>query len=95
MDALFDSEKIAMPTMGRDSDCKPNTTVCRNSHTDGFFQVHVDGFLYDEDDVDKLVDKGKISRNFCGACGSRDVRPLTFISHSLSLPQVTSFLANK
>ncbi|KAG0012188.1 hypothetical protein BGZ80_000142 [Entomortierella chlamydospora] len=50
--------------------------------------VHVDGFLYTEDDVDGLCDEGKLSRNYCLKCGSKDTKPLNFISHSASVVQL-------
>ena len=34
--------------------------------------VHVDGFLYDDDEVDRLCDEGKMSRAVCSDCGSRN-----------------------
>uniref|UniRef100_A0A914CGZ6 Phosphatidic acid phosphatase type 2/haloperoxidase domain-containing protein n=1 Tax=Acrobeloides nanus TaxID=290746 RepID=A0A914CGZ6_9BILA len=76
LDACFNSELINWPTTGIDSDCDPKTTV------------HIDGFLYDDEDVNHLVDKGKLSRHYCKNCGSRDIQLLTFISHSLSVSQL-------
>ncbi|GAB5585498.1 hypothetical protein Unana1_00398 [Umbelopsis nana] len=61
--------------------------------------VHVDGFLFTEDDVDDLCDQGKLSRNYCVDCKSRNVKPLNFISHSASVLQLQFLyqvaLANK
>lgn len=71
-DAILPSENIIQPTKGENADCRPETTV------------HVDAFLYTDYDIDQLVEEGKLSRNYCKACGSRDVAPLTFISHSAS-----------
>jgi soluble cytochrome b562 len=45
--------------------------------------IHVDGFLYDDDDVDALVDEGKIKRNQCLSCGSLETVPTNFVSHSM------------
>ncbi|VDD97191.1 unnamed protein product [Enterobius vermicularis] len=75
-DAIFESETTFWPEDGLDSDCDPATTV------------HVDSFLYDDDDVDDLVDANLLSRNFCTKCGSKEVKPLTFITHSLSIDQL-------
>ncbi|KAF7731840.1 hypothetical protein EC973_007671 [Apophysomyces ossiformis] len=50
--------------------------------------VHVDGFLFSEEDVDELCDEGKLSRNYCLDCQSRNVAPLNFISHSASVLQL-------
>ena len=47
----------------------------------------VDSFLYDEDDVDCLVEDGSLSRYYSTderSFGSRQVKPLTFLSHSFS-----------
>uniref|UniRef100_A0A0N5AV04 Methyltransf_11 domain-containing protein n=1 Tax=Syphacia muris TaxID=451379 RepID=A0A0N5AV04_9BILA len=74
--AVFDSETTVWPKIGLDSDCKPETTI------------HVDSFLYDDDDVEDLAESGLISRNYCAKCGSRDVNCLTFISHSLGISQL-------
>lgn len=52
----------------QNADCDPNTTV------------HVDAFLYDEDTIDDLVDEGKMSRNYCTNCLSKQVKPLSKFS---------------
>lgn len=71
-DGVLPSENIIHPTRGENADCSPETTA------------HVDAFLYNDNDIDQLVEEGKLSRNYCRTCGSRDVAPLTFISHSAS-----------
>lgn len=50
--------------------------------------VHVDAFLYDDDFIDSLCEKGKMSRNYCTVCGSHQTAPLGFISHSFSLMEL-------
>lgn len=74
--ALLPSETVCWPQSGLDSDCSRDTTV------------HVDAFLYDDDDVDELVNQGALSREYCAKCGCREIMPLTFISHSLSIDQL-------
>ncbi|ELT96705.1 hypothetical protein CAPTEDRAFT_148578 [Capitella teleta] len=74
-DALLPSEQFQSPA-GQNHDCDQATTV------------HVDGFLYDDDTVDELCDQGKMSRNYCTQCGCRQVSPLNFISHSMTLKQL-------
>ncbi|OAD07622.1 hypothetical protein MUCCIDRAFT_31223 [Mucor lusitanicus CBS 277.49] len=67
------------------------TTIPDTPEFKGFTEqntVHVDGFLFSEEDVDDLVDEGKMSRNYCLDCGSRKVAPLNFISHSASVLQL-------
>ncbi|XP_078006439.1 uncharacterized protein LOC110211803 isoform X3 [Phascolarctos cinereus] len=46
--------------------------------------IHIDAFLYDDDFIDSLCEKGKMSRNYCMVCGSYQTAPLGFISHSFS-----------
>ncbi|KAI9287973.1 hypothetical protein BC943DRAFT_317525 [Umbelopsis sp. AD052] len=50
--------------------------------------LHVDGFLFTEEDVDDLCDQGTLSRNYCLDCNSKNVKPLNFISHSASVLQL-------
>ncbi|KAG0176896.1 hypothetical protein DFQ29_005487 [Apophysomyces sp. BC1021] len=50
--------------------------------------VHVDGFLFSEEDVDELCDDGKLSRNYCLECESRKVAPLTSVLQLQFLYQV-------
>ena len=50
--------------LGEDADlCSANT-------------VHVDAFLYDEEEEDRLVEEGKLVRAFCKRCGSKDTEAL-------------------
>lgn len=56
--------------------------------------VHVDGFLYDEDQVDSLCEEGTMSRSFCLTCGSYRTAPLEFISHSFSIPELQFLFEN-
>ncbi|KAK6187731.1 hypothetical protein SNE40_005690 [Patella caerulea] len=74
--ATSNTETILVPEVGPNADCDPNITV------------HVDAFLYDEKGIDHLVDQGKLNRNFCTKCGSQDVQPLNYISHSTSIKQI-------
>ncbi|KAK0158550.1 hypothetical protein PV328_009539 [Microctonus aethiopoides] len=72
LDAIFPSETIIIPSKGENSNCCPNTTV------------HVDAFLYDDDEVDDLEKEGKLKRYYCRDCGSKNIEPLIFISNSVS-----------
>uniref|UniRef100_A0A8C5WK93 Methyltransferase type 11 domain-containing protein n=1 Tax=Leptobrachium leishanense TaxID=445787 RepID=A0A8C5WK93_9ANUR len=56
--------------------------------------VHVDAFLYDEEAVDSLCAEGKMSRNYCLSCGSKNTAPLDFLSHSFSLPELRFLFQN-
>lgn len=94
LQGVLETEKIRHPEEGKGLACEPSTTV------------HVDSFLYSDEDIDKLCDEGKMSRNYCKQCGSHNTAPLTFISHSSSLvqlkfifqaalPSITSNVADK
>ncbi|XP_033733725.1 uncharacterized protein LOC117322893 isoform X1 [Pecten maximus] len=76
VNATSPTERILTPVSGPNSDCDPSTTV------------HVDAFLYDDDVIDSLCDDGKMSRNYCQQCGSKEISPLTFITHSASVKQI-------
>lgn len=76
LQGVLETEKIRHPEEGKGLACEPSTTV------------HVDSFLYSDEDIDKLCDEGKMSRNYCKQCGSHNTAPLTFISHSSSLVQL-------
>ncbi|KAI4481986.1 PREDICTED: uncharacterized protein LOC106789397 [Polistes canadensis] len=69
---ILPSEHIETPKKGENSDCDSNVTL------------HVDEFLYDDDDMNELIDNGKLQKYYCCNCGSRDIKPLIFISHSMS-----------
>uniref|UniRef100_UPI003AAD514E uncharacterized protein isoform X2 n=1 Tax=Centroberyx gerrardi TaxID=166262 RepID=UPI003AAD514E len=56
--------------------------------------LHVDGFLYDEDQVESLCSEGKLSRTYCVSCGSCRTAPLDFISHSFSISELQFLFQN-
>ncbi|KAL6106103.1 uncharacterized protein ACO6RY_07475 [Pungitius sinensis] len=56
--------------------------------------VHVDSFLYDEDQVDSLCEDGTMSRSYCLTCGSHRTAPLDFISHSFSISELRFLFEN-
>ncbi|KAM8914108.1 uncharacterized protein AB9W97_007888 isoform 1-T2 [Spinachia spinachia] len=56
--------------------------------------VHVDSFLYDEDQVDSLCEDGTMSRSYCLTCGSHRTAPLDFISHSFSILELRFLFEN-
>jgi len=67
------SEHISYPTIGEDKHL--NASNC----------LHVDAFLYDDDDVETLIEEGQIQSNYCTECNSStNIQPKTFISHSAS-----------
>ncbi|KAM9354034.1 uncharacterized protein KZ484_012211 isoform 2-T2 [Pholidichthys leucotaenia] len=56
--------------------------------------VHVDCFLYDEEQVDSLCERGVMSRTYCLSCGSHRTAPLDFISHSFSISELHFLFQN-
>ncbi|XP_073340019.1 uncharacterized protein [Pagrus major] len=56
--------------------------------------VHMDSFLYDEDQVDSLCEEGSFSRSYCLNCGSYRTAPLDFISHSFSISELQFLFEN-
>ena len=50
--------------------------------------INIDSFLYQEDDIDELVESGIIARSYCADCNSRNIHDMNFISHSMSLHQI-------
>lgn len=69
---ILPTEHIEQPIRGENSDCEPDITV------------HVDEFLYDDDDMNELIDDGKLKKYYCANCGSHNMKHLIFISHSMS-----------
>eukprot|EP01134_Creolimax_fragrantissima_P007948 CFRG7948T1 len=76
IDAMAPSEKTTIPDDEEHEDYTDSNTV------------HVDSFLYDDEEVDRLCDEGKMSRAICNECGSTNTSMLNFISHSVSLSQL-------
>lgn len=60
-EAEMASETIVLPTVGDQADCTEVNTC------------HVDEFLYDVDEVEKLAKKGKLKRQYCLDCNSRNI----------------------
>ncbi|KAL3093626.1 hypothetical protein niasHT_026664 [Heterodera trifolii] len=64
------------PVAGAFADCTEQNTL------------HVDAFLFDDDDVDQLATDGILRRHFCTKCRSTDVEQFNFISHSLTIEEL-------
>ncbi|XP_004082184.1 uncharacterized protein LOC101160205 [Oryzias latipes] len=56
--------------------------------------VHVDSFLYSDEQVDSLCEEGAMSRTYCLRCGSTQTAPLDFISHSFSAAELQFLFQN-
>ncbi|KAJ8045450.1 hypothetical protein HOLleu_08463 [Holothuria leucospilota] len=77
LSAVMNSELIIHPSTGEFAGLEPGSVV------------NVDKFLYpDDESIDELCEQGKLSRNYCVQCGSHQVEPLTFVSHSASTQQM-------
>eukprot|EP01135_Chromosphaera_perkinsii_P004374 Nk52_evm25s279 gene=Nk52_evmTU25s279 len=50
--------------------------------------INIDGFLYNDNDVDDMCDSGAFPRSICTACNSTDVVDMNYISHSMSDEQL-------
>ncbi|GAB1600750.1 uncharacterized protein LOC115222611 [Argonauta hians] len=76
LNGVIPSEIIMPPQVGPNSDCTSQTTA------------YIDAFLYDEEDINCLGEDGKISLNYCQDCYSRNIEPLTLVTHSASTAQI-------
>eukprot|EP00123_Amoebidium_parasiticum_P009579 comp19567_c0_seq1/m.22978 comp19567_c0_seq1/g.22978 ORF comp19567_c0_seq1/g.22978 comp19567_c0_seq1/m.22978 type:complete len:311 (-) comp19567_c0_seq1:463-1395(-) len=74
--AMAPQEKTFVPKTGE------------NAGSDDTNTIHVDSFLFDDDEVDRLVEEGKMSRAYCLDCGSKNTKMLNFVSHSASVGQL-------
>ncbi|XP_076757206.1 uncharacterized protein LOC143427159 [Xylocopa sonorina] len=79
---ILPTEHIVPPTTGENSDCDDKSTK------------HVDGFLYDNNEVDELIEEGKLDNLYCANCGSNDVKEYNIISHSLSVSAMLHIFHN-
>lgn len=61
-EAEMSTENITPPSVGDQADCNKDNTC------------HVDEFLYDEKQVEELVSKGKLKRQYCMDCSSRNIK---------------------
>ena len=62
MEAVLPTEEIRPPTVGADAGMNLQTVR------------HLDAFLYDEVEEDRLVEDGELAKDYCGKCGSTDIR---------------------
>uniref|UniRef100_A0A914HT34 Ubiquinol-cytochrome c chaperone domain-containing protein n=1 Tax=Globodera rostochiensis TaxID=31243 RepID=A0A914HT34_GLORO len=69
-------QHMVWPVTGAFAECKPHNTL------------HVDAFLFDDNDVDEMAKDGILRRYFCQNCHSTDVEQFTLISHSLAIDEL-------
>ncbi len=43
--------------------------------------LHIDAFIYDDDEINCLEDEGKLSRCFCQDCGSNSIEQYGIIKY--------------
>lgn len=72
LNAVLPSEKLMTPLTGENSDCDPSITL------------HMDEFLYSDEDVDDLINSNQLERYYCTNCRSKSIQPLIYLSHSMS-----------
>ncbi|KOC62465.1 hypothetical protein WH47_04125 [Habropoda laboriosa] len=65
-DGILSSENIVPPTIGENSDCDNKSTK------------HVDAFLYDNKEVNELIENGQLDNLYCVDCGSNNVKEYIF-----------------
>lgn len=84
LDAIAEHLRGVMPPTGMlETENVLPPASCDVKHT-----VHVDAFLYGNSAVDDLFERGELPKFYCSNCDSRNVRPLTLISHSVSQEQL-------
>jgi len=71
-EAVLDSEKLYEPVVGEDVGLTRKNTV------------HLDSFLYDNADEERMLGDGTIPRSICKDCGSLNCEDVTIITHSCS-----------
>lgn len=55
-------------------------TIPKGSHYEGYTiknTVHVDEFLYTDEEAEELIAAGLLSHNYCADCGSTNIQPLS------------------
>jgi hypothetical protein len=55
-------------------------SIPKGDQYDGFTEqntLHVDEFLYTDEETDELVDAGLLSREYCANCGSHETKPMS------------------
>jgi len=70
--AVLESETILPPTVGEDAGLDLKNTV------------HLDSFLYDAQEEERLLADGTIPKSICRDCGSKNTEEITIITHSCS-----------
>lgn len=51
-----------------------SSITLQNSDCDNKSTKHIDAFLYDDEEVDELIEKGELNNLYCSDCGSTNVK---------------------
>lgn len=81
----------ALPTSALAPDEK--ISIPKGNHYDGYTEdntLHVDEFLYTDEEAEELTDAGLLARDYCASCGSKDIKPLSayFVSPNYAFSPV-------
>ncbi|CAG5866941.1 uncharacterized protein ACNS7B_000135 [Menidia menidia] len=85
LESIADDLRVRLPL---DSMLASETTAQLKMQQRKQRTVHVDSFLYSDEQVDKLCGEGAMTRTYCLSCGSLRTAPLDFISHSFSVAEL-------
>ncbi|XP_062252930.1 uncharacterized protein zgc:109986 isoform X2 [Platichthys flesus] len=93
---LVDNRKVMLRSIADDlrTSLPPDAMLPSEMQQRARPTVHVDAFLYEDEQVDALCEEGTMSRTFCLACGSQRTAPLDFISHSFSVSELQFLFQN-
>ncbi|KAK2826829.1 hypothetical protein Q5P01_021043 [Channa striata] len=101
-DLLLDNRKVMLKSIADDLRARLPLDAMVASETAAHHKmqqltrptVHVDSFLYDDEQVDALCEAGTMSRTYCVSCGSSRTAALDFISHSFSVSELQFLFQN-
>ncbi|KAM6912293.1 uncharacterized protein FYW49_010813 [Xenentodon cancila] len=99
---LMDNKKVILQSIADDLRARLPLNAMLPSETTAHHKmqqlarptVHVDSFLYNDDQVDALCEEGSMSRTYCLSCGSVRTAHLDFISHSFSVSELQFLFQN-
>ena len=74
----------ALPTSALAPD--ETLSIPKGEHYDGYTDantLHVDEFLYTDEEAEELTDVGLLPRDYCASCGSKDIKPISTHIHPI------------
>ncbi|KAM3870929.1 uncharacterized protein ACN63O_004155 [Diretmus argenteus] len=101
-DVVVDNQKVILQSISEDlrtslpldAMLPCETTAVHKTQQQSRPTVHVDAFLYDEQQLELLCEEGRMSRFYCLSCGSYRTSSLDFISHSFSIDELQFLFQN-